>query len=918
MNPPRATVRLQFHQGFTLDDAEPLVGYFADLGISHIYASPLTEARAGSTHGYDVIDPRRIGAAVGGELALRRLVARLRGAGMGLILDIVPNHMATGAANTWWWDVLRWGRGSHYAGHFDIDWESSDPALRGKVLAPFLGAAYGEELSEGRLKLAFDAESGEFEIHYYDNRFPVTPESYAAVFGALPPSPTAQGLVDTFARLAQHSEAPTRQAAVTTLREAAEEPGARACIEAAIAAHDPRDAAGRSRLHALLESQHYRLTWWRNAAEQINWRRFFEISDLAGVRVEEPQVFDDVHALVIRLWAEGVIDGVRIDHVDGLTDPRRYCRKLRAALRAVAASRPAGLEPEPYILVEKILGEDEALPQDWQVDGTSGYDFMAQVGGVLHDARGEPPLTRLWREISGEHDSFHELVRDARRMLITRHFAGEYENLMRALHRIAQESPLTRDWSRAAIRRTLLELLVAFPVYRTYGGLDGRTAADAVFFAHAVREASAHLQTDDQVLLELIDDWLGGRPPSDLPPGPRRNARLTAIRRFQQLTAPLAAKSLEDTVFFRYGRLLSRNEVGAEPSEFALDVVGFHTFAQARAERFPHAMLSTATHDHKRGEDARARLAAISEVPQRWQSLTRGWLTSRQDAPHVVDQYMLLHTLIAAWPLSLEDEPPLEHLRERVEAWQIKSLREGKLRSNWFAPDTGYEERCSAFLAQRLQDARWRQALAEFVELLAPVGALKGLSQALLRTTLPGVPDLYQGTEFWDFSLTDPDNRRPVDFQARMRALGGSATPVELLAHWRDGRVKQAMLQRALGLRRTHAALFAAGGYEPVQLEGEWADGVIAFRRQRGEQRLLVIAPRLGAGILTADAAPAERTPLVPAQAWQDTRLSLRDDDTGLDWRSVFDASPLPAQAGGVALRDALAAFPVQLYYTDA
>ncbi|MBU4611830.1 malto-oligosyltrehalose synthase [Achromobacter sp. GG226] len=919
MTAPRATVRLQFHPEFTLDDAVPLVDYFASLGVSHVYASPLTEARDGSTHGYDVIDHGRIRHALGGELALRRLVDRLRAAGMGLILDIVPNHMGTGCANPWWWDVLRWGPESRYAGHFDIDWRAPDPALTGKILAPFLGGAYGAELASGDLRLVFDAPSGAFEIRYHDNRFPVTPASFAGIFASVPGSPTAAGLADTFAALTPGTAWHARQAACTTLRAAAGEPTVRAVIDAALVAHDPAEPAGRERLHQLLERQHYRLTWWRNAAEQINWRRFFEISDLVGVRVEEPEVFADVHALIVRLYAEGIIDGVRIDHVDGLTDPRGYCRALRAALRAVAQERPGELAgDEPVVLVEKILGAHETMPEDWDVDGTSGYDFMAEVGGVLHDAEGEAPLTTLWKSVSGERRDISVLVPEARRMLISRHFAGEHENLARALHGIAQESAQSRDWSLAAIRRTLTELLVAFPVYRTYGGLHGRTDADQVFFREAVEAARARLQADDQVLLDQIDAWLGGETAANHPPGPRRNARLTAIRRFQQLTAPLAAKSLEDTVFFRYGRLLSRNEVGAEPGVFALSVADFHAAGQARAKHWPQAMLATATHDHKRGEDARMRLAVVSEVPEAWRTFAESWMSSAEDAPHPADQYMLLSTLVAAWApdLGVNDEAGIDALRERVDAWQVKSLREGKLRSTWFAPDTDYEARCSAFLTERLAPGPHRDALYAFVTMIAPAGAIKSLAQTLVRLTFPGVPDLYQGTEFWDFSLTDPDNRRPVDFDARIEALGQPLSGPGALQTWQDGRVKQWLVRRALGLRQREPALFVGGDYVPLVVTGAHADDVIAYARRQGDAIALVIVPRRAAARLGQTGEATASLPLLPAERWADTQIVLPDAWSDITWADALarlDAPAIAATQGRLPLAQVLADFPVAL-----
>lgn len=917
MTIPRATVRLQFHEAFTLNDAIPLVDYFSELGISHVYASPLTVARAGSTHGYDTIDYSQISPVLGGEDALRRLVQKLRSVDMGLILDIVPNHMASSSANAWWWDVLEWGRNSRYASFFDVDWESQDPRLRGKLLAPFLGNAYGTELKEGHIRLHFNEERGAFEISYFDNRFPLTPLSYTNIFAAAPRSARLVALIRVFGALEEASEVHHREAASQVLREAASVPETRADIETAIQAHDARYPQGRERLHRLLERQHYRLTWWRNAAEEMNWRRFFEISDLVGLRVEQQPVFDASHELVLRLYGEGLIDGVRIDHVDGLTDPQKYCLNLRASLGSLTSKRPAHLQSPPYILVEKILGPGENLDSQWRVDGTTGYDFMSEVGAVLHDERGEEELTRLWETISGDRSAFHDIVLDARRMLLSRHFAGELENLSRSIYRIGQFELETRDWSLPAIRRVMTELLVAFPVYRTYASVSGRTEHDERYFSSARSDAAARLQADDRKLLDVIADWLGGTAPYTLEPGEKRDARLEAIRRFQQLTAPLAAKSVEDTGFFRYGRLLSRNEVGAEPSQFAIDAQAFHDLARHRAQHFPHAMLATATHDHKRGEDARMRLAVLSEIPTAWGSMAGNWLDRSEDAPHPVDQYMLFQTLVAAWPAELapEDRDGVAELRERVSAWQMKSLREGKLRSSWFSPDAQYEERCAAFLTSRLDNAGFLAELSTFVGRIGPAAALKSLSQCLLRMTAPGVPDLYQGTELWDFSLTDPDNRRPVDFDARLHALESLLSPQDLVQNWRTGQIKQAVVRHVLQYRKAHADLFATGSYQPLSVTGPGERHVIAYARQLQDRCVLVIVPRLCGGLPDASGSEPLATPLIPAADWGNTEIILPDALAGKALHSVLDGKVIDAPSNRLALREALSLFPVAMLY---
>ncbi len=917
MSTPRATVRLQFHETFTLEDAIPLVDYFAELGISHIYASPLTRARAGSTHGYDTIDYSQISPELGGEAALRRLVQRLRAADMGLILDIVPNHMSTSFTNPWWWDVLEWGRNSRYAGYFDIDWDDADPRLRGKLLAPFLGRPYGEELKAGNLQLHFNSSRGSFEISYFDIRFPLAPLSYTNILAAAPQSARMLALTRVFGALEENSEPHHREAACNVLRQAAQTSETSAALQAAVQAHDPKYPQGRDRLHRLLERQHYRLTWWRNAAEEINWRRFFEISDLVGLRMEDQAVFDAVHGLVFYLYGEGLIDGVRIDHIDGLADPQKYCLTLRAGLGAVKARRAANLQQPPYIVVEKILGRQERLAAQWRVDGTTGYDFMNEVGGLLHDERGEAELTRLWLTVSGDHRSFPEVAGEARRLLISRHFAGELEGLSRAVYRIAQLDIATRDWSLPAVRRVMIELLAAFPVYRTYASIGGRSADDQVIFSQAQKQASARLQPDDRTLLDMIADWLGGEAPYSYQPGPQRDARLHAIRRFQQLTAPLAAKSVEDTGCFRYGRLLSRNEVGADPGEFAIDAASFHQLAEQRARTLPQAMLASATHDNKRGEDARIRLTILSEIPATWNSLVGNWLSRSSGAPHAADQYLLFQTLVAAWPLELaaNDDAGVQALAARVAIWQTKSLREAKLRSSWFSPAAGYEALCAAFLQSRLGDQAFLAELVAFVDSIAPAAAVKSLSQCLLRLTAPGVPDLYQGTEFWDFSLTDPDNRRAVDFAARLQALNHAASPGALLKNWKNGHIKQSLIRHALQYRRNHAELFARGSYQPLALQGSGARHAIAYTRHYQNQVLVVIAPRLCHGLPDAQDHQPLALPLIPAQDWGDTAVVLPQTMQAMTLHSILDGKLVAAQAGQLALGEALASFPVAMFH---
>jgi (1->4)-alpha-D-glucan 1-alpha-D-glucosylmutase len=848
MSVPRATMRLQLHREFTFADAAGLVPYIAALGISHLYSSPILTARAGSTHGYDVTDPTTVNPELGGEAGLRNLVVALRAAGLGLIVDIVPNHMSSGGMeNPWWADVLRHGRASRYATFFDIDWDA-----QGKVLAPFLGQPYGEALRDGTITLV--RVDGCPVIRYFDTLLPIRTEDHAQIAAAPP---------DAF---------------------------------------DPATEAGRARLHRLLEHQHYQLAWWRSAGDATNWRRFFDINALVALRVEDETVFQATHGTLLRLYQEGLIDGVRVDHVDGLADPPAYCRHLRAELDARAGQRPADAPTGPaWFIVEKILGAGERLAGDWAVDGTSGYDFMDDVSALLHDASGEAALRNLWAAVSGRPADFAEEEAAARREVLEHAFTAQLDAVVASLHRIALTRVETRDTTRAAIRRALVALLAHFPVYRAYGvGL--RSEAVAIAVADALKDAPAAYHPT----LALLERWLG------------EEATEEAAIRFQQLSAPLAAKAVEDTAYYRYGVLLSRNEVGAAVRRFSATVPEFHAACLARREQFPDAMLATATHDHKRGEDVRARLAVLSEIPEEWERMVRHWLAL--NAPHrrhgdgpmpsPGDELMLYQMIVGAWPSESTDP---RGFADRLADWQLKALREAKLVTDWDAPNLEYEDAARSFLLTIMADADGFCAeAAAFARSIGPAGAVNGLAQTLLKLTVPGVPDFYQGTEFWDLSMVDPDNRRSVNFAQRIEALGADGTPIALAAHWQDGRVKQAVIRRALALRREQPELFARGAYRPVQASGTLAAHVVGFARSRADTHCLVVVPRLVAR-LSMPFPPTE----VANSVWHSTVLHLPDDLVGRTMRDRLTdciLGPLPRH---VPLETILARFPVALLATE-
>lgn len=863
MKPWTATARLQLHEGFDLRAAAAQVPYYASLGVSHLYLSPIAQACTGSTHGYDVVDPTRVSSALGGEDALEALVTALRAHDMGLLLDIVPNHMAASTENPWWRDVLRRGRDSRHAAWFDVDWGS--PETEGRIWLPVLAKPLSEVLAEGGLTLTLAGEP-DTELAYGELRLPL-----------------ADGSLDFLRGLALPLDLPL-----------------------------PPNVMRR-----LLELQHYRPAWWRSSADVVNYRRFFDIDTLVALDMDHEEAFDAVHALPLALIARGWVDGLRVDHVDGIANPRLYLRRLRAAMDEAAArsGRPA---PAVRLYVEKILAADERLPRDWPVEGTTGYDAMDAIGAVQHDPRGRAALARHWQACTGRAPDFRREERRARRLWLRYGLRSDFVRCLRQWEAYLTTQPEDGDLPPAALARALYSVLARLPVYRSYLGAATATAAERDALAEAFELAARDGRADDRPAREWLRRQLLERVPATMP-GPAGVALKMARQRFEQLAAPLCAKAVEDTAGYRYGVLLSRNEVGSDPARFALDVDAFHAAMRRRAEQHPHSLNATATHDHKRGEDTRARLAVLSELADEWTLRADAWIRTLQAHASIdaADLSMLLQTLVAAWPLGLDtgQADALSAYRDRLYGWWMKALREARLHTSWTAPDETYERAAQTLLHALFESpalaATLREIAATARELDAP-GAAKGLAALVLRNTMPGLPDLYQGTEFWDQSLVDPDNRRPVDYAARGDALASNAPVSAMLERFRDGAIKQWLLGRLLRLRRHAPALFSEGGYRAVAVDGAARERVLAFERHCHGHRLIVAVPHLCSGWLRGMS-----TPRIPEEHWGDGRLRPEDPPPRGFLDMLGGRRAMPGEASDWLCSALFAQLPVAVLYAQ-
>jgi (1->4)-alpha-D-glucan 1-alpha-D-glucosylmutase len=934
---PRATYRVQLHAGFGFARAAALLPYLDALGISHLYVSPLLRARPGSLHGYDVVDHGALNPELGTRADFDRLVGQLHARGMGLLVDIVPNHMGVlGSDNAWWLDVLENGQSSAYAGHFDIDWAVPDPALRGRVLLPILGDQYGVVLERGELRLGFDAERGTFAIEHFEHHLPLDPKSFGPLLMRavrLLPGDDAQhkalqSLASALSRLPPHDTPSAaarerRRGALPGLRwRLAELASQSAALRESIASLCVElngrfgERASFDALDALIAAQPYRLAYWRVAGDEINYRRFFDVNGLAALRQEHDEVFEATHRLLLKLAADGVIDGLRIDHPDGLADPAAYFLRLQ---RRYAQLRDW---PEPtgsgghaawplYVVAEKIVAPHEQMPRGWALHGTTGYRFANVVNALLVDGRSRARLDRVWRlAVRDEAEDFETLSRIGRRSVMAGPLAGELAVLSNALLRLAREDRRTRDFTLSVLRRALIEWVAAFPVYRSYI-VDEPSAQDRRFVDWAVGLARRRTLAADGSLFDFLKRVLLGNPLPGAAPGTRERY-LAFTRRLQQYTAPVAAKGIEDTALYRHHRLVSLNDVGGDPDMFGMSVSAFHAASRDRSLNWPATMLCTTTHDAKRSEDVRCRIDVISEMPAAWRLTVRRWIrlnrrhkrsVDGRDAPSRNDEYLLYQLLVGSLPGGAVDDAALADYVLRIEQVMLKSAREAKVVTSWINPHAGYEAALSSFvhaLLQRRDSNLFLTDLQASVQTLAWFGALNGLSMALLKCLSPGVPDIYQGHEAIELSLVDPDNRRAVDFERRQGLLEEAQTLAaledpsarsgalrRLLASAIDGRAKFWVIWRALQLRRDAQAMLTRAEYLPLGVRGSAAQHVVAFARRDSVQWLVVIAARLPATLQRGvGAAPVGEcwgdTAIVwpegqtPATAWLEDRIAMR------------------------------------------
>lgn len=972
---PLATYRLQFTPSFAFADAARIVSYLHVLGVSDCYVSPYFKASPGSPHGYDVTDHNALNPELGGETDYDAFVQELQRYDMGQLLDIVPNHMGIAKSqNVWWTDVLENGPSSLYASCFDIDWTPVKDELANKVLLPILGDQYGRVLENQELTLSY--EDGAFFLSYYDHRLPIAPRPAAAILlhrlGDLERMLGAEhtellefrSIITALGHLPLRNET-DRERVIERNREKeiikkrlATLTTANPTIRAFIAENvhffngvkgDPRSF---DLLDDLLADQAYRLAYWRVAAEEINYRRFFDINELAAIRTEDPVVFCATHQLVLRLIAEKKVTGLRIDHVDGLYDPVGYLRRLQHAivgalqsgayldvLSPLARSKqyatrmqidavPLPNEPPCYLVVEKILSEKEILPQHWPIHGSTGYDFLVTLNGLFIDQDNERALTDLYARFTRTRREFSDLVYECKKLIMQVSLSSEINVLGHHLNRLSERDRHARDFTLNSLTHAIREVIASFPVYRTYSDGDGVTECDRAIIDTAVRRAKRKNPATDITVFNYLRDILLLRYP-DSASAEDREAQLAFVMKFQQCTGPVMAKSVEDTAFYRYHRLVSLNEVGGDPGQFGVSPATFHEHNQQRLQHWPSALLATATHDTKRSEDVRARINVLSELPSEWRSLVgrcsrqhRKWKTvvDGHPAPDRNDEYLLYQTLLGVWPLTPMNAGHYAVFTQRIQDYMRKATKEAKVATSWINPNQAYDEALQEFVGRALDDCRVRNDFQQLLMKVAQAGMINSLAQTVLKMTVPGVPDIYQGTELWDFSLVDPDNRRPVEYEQRCQLLQELQNQIsvagadlralahDLLTRRVDGRIKFYVTHRLLCLRRDASVLFRIGSYTPVASVGEKARHLCAFTREHEGDTMLVVVPRLVSRLM-----PNPATAPLGTEVWGDTRIILPQREGKQEYRNVFTGETITRSdaAAELSLGEILTTFPV-------
>ncbi|MEO5717076.1 MAG: malto-oligosyltrehalose synthase [Chthoniobacterales bacterium] len=938
---PSSTYRLQFNREFTFAQARAIVPYLHELGISDCYASPYFQARAESLHGYDITDHNKLNDAIGSRAEYDSWVADLHARGMGQVLDFVPNHMGIAEpTNVWWADVLENGPSSEFAPYFDIDWQPLKSDLRDKVLIPILGDQYGRVLERGELKVQYDG--GRFYLRYFDHEFPIAPGTYRHILeialGQLGGHKEEdfyaelQSILTALEYLPRRAEMdPERIAERAREKEIIKRRLERRCQEAPLVQEavekaltiingTPGDARSFDALDALLADQAYRLAFWRVAAEEINYRRFFDVNDLAAIRMELPEVFDAAHKLVLELVETGAVTGLRIDHPDGLYLPNEYFEKLQRRVGEELRVAGPGEERALYLVVEKILSGEEQLPGAWPVHGTTGYDFMNDAIGVLVDGAAERAITSAFHKFIEHTLNFGHLVYAKKRLVMRLSLANDVNVLGAMFDRISEKNRWYRDYTLDALTLAVRETIACFPVYRTYLAPNRPVReADRAVIERAVAAAKRRNLALEESVFNFLRDILLFRFPENLDDAAREE-HIHFVLKFQQTTGPIMAKGLEDTAFYIYNRLAALNEVGGEPQRFGLSPEGFHRRNRERQEEWPATMLATSTHDTKRSEDVRARMAVISEMPEqwrrslgRWRTLNRRWKgkIEESEAPSRNEEYLLYQILLGSWPLQPfreMSEPARADFLARIQQYMAKAMKEAKLNTSWVQPNEQWDAAVAVFIEKILDPSprnRFLESFLPFAEEVARAGAINSLAQVLLKLTSPGVPDIYQGNEVWDFSLVDPDNRRPVDYARRQEMLTGLAgvTPEDLLGSWRDGRIKLFLTQRLLTFRRENTELFRDGNYLPLSLTGELAECCIAFAREAGGKSIVVLAPRLS---LRVGFPPI-------GEAWRDTVVQLPENFAG--GRDLFTGATVDRGAT-LPLAQAMARLPFAVLLT--